>query len=155
MPTGVGPIIGAQGLCQSTTDTEREGTRERERTTTPPVLFLPPIGPPLKDDSQHRGRIQVQGPDMHPELSWPWARSAPLTAREGLNGLYLLEWSLTKRQREIRDQAFRKAADYIRIRGCQRQGGCGPVSRTFRNKNQPLNGKARVDIEILTGVAFV
>jgi RHS repeat-associated protein len=128
--------------------------RERSRTKAPPIPLVPPIGTSTKHESHNRGRIQVQGPDMNPELSWPWARKTPPTAREGLTQLYILESSLTRRQREVRDEAFQNAAKYIR--GCGRYGGCwAPSSKSFKNSDSPLRSKARVDVEIRAGSAFV
>lgn len=64
-----------------------------------------------------------------------------------------LQAGLSRRQAEIRDEAFKAAADFIRR--CRANRGCTPQSKTFRNRNRPLEGKARVDIEIVIGVAFV
>jgi hypothetical protein len=66
----------------------------------------------------------------------------------------LLRGRLTSRQLARREDAFEDAARWIRdVR--DGSGPSGPVSRTFRNRGLPPEHRdARVDIEIIHGVAF-
>lgn len=109
---------------------------------------------PTGDCDQNRGRIQVQGSDVPPDLSWSWARATPPTAQEARTELARLETGLTNRQREVRTQAFQRARR--QVEQCQASGGCNaPMSRSYQNRNLPRAVRdARVDIEIWTGRAF-
>ena len=99
---------------------------------------------------QHRGRLQVQGGGI--ELSYPWARNAPMTKAEALSGLMGLKSQLPKRELAIRNEAFSRAQAFI---NSTLVTAPPPISRTFQNKNLPSRSRdARVDIEIRTGVAF-
>lgn len=156
-PYGGGLVLGGTS-GSSTSCLAKGGTKERERTKTkaPPIPILPPTGTPTKTEPEHRGRIQVQGPDIDESdksTSWSWARDTPPTAAEGLAALHVLASSLTRRQYEVRNEAFKKANDFIAR--CRLVGCWAKQSRTFRNKSRPLGGKARVDIEIISGQAFV
>jgi RHS repeat-associated protein len=107
---------------------------------------------PTDDDSGNRGRIQVQGNGV--ELSWPWARTAgqPPTADEARAALSSLQGSLSPRQLQERAEAFARAENFINA--AEVAGGVSaPVSRSFTNL--PRVGSARVDIEVITGRAFV
>jgi hypothetical protein len=106
----------------------------------------------------HRGRIQVQGLDMKPEISWPWSQASPPTADTAVAQLQNLRSQCTPRQLALRDQAFDRAENFIRA--SQASGGVtAPVSRTFQNSNlnrrNNVERSARVDIEVRTGRAFV
>lgn len=46
------------------------------------------------EEKPHRGRIQFQGPDMDPEISWAWAQDTPPTKADGLRELDRLYNSL-------------------------------------------------------------
>ncbi|MGH9267002.1 MAG: RHS repeat-associated core domain-containing protein, partial [Acidimicrobiales bacterium] len=108
------------------------------------------------DDCQrHAGRIQVQGDDLRgADSSWAWSRTSPPTAGEALAELARLRTGLSRRQLDARTEAFAQAEDLIRR--CQSSGGCGPMRRTFHNRSLPARlDTARVDIEILSGLAFV
>ena len=103
----------------------------------------------------HRGRLQVQGVDMAPELSRPWAQPTPHLAADAQADLNALEAGCTPAQQALRAQAFADARRYVT--NAQQGGGAdAPVRRSFRNRNLPPRNKtARVDIEVITGLAFV
>jgi hypothetical protein len=99
---------------------------------------------------QHRGRIQVQGGGL--ELSFPWARPAPMTKAEALAGMEALRATLSRRELQDRSEAFTGAQRFIdtTLHTCPPQ-----ISRTFQNRAvRQRGGDERVDIEIRTGVAF-
>ena len=60
---------------------------------------------------KHRGRIQAQG--EHLESSESWAQDEPITIEEGLQLLENLKNKIPKKEAEIREQAFNKAAQFI------------------------------------------
>ena len=101
---------------------------------------------------QHRGRLQVQGLDMRHELSWAWTRDRPPSNQEALAALEGLRAQCNRAEFALRDSAFEEASEFIR----SAEGyGCGPTRQTFQNNNlRPKNRDARVDIEVLKGVAF-
>ena len=106
--------------------------------TTPP----PPSGP------TNRGRIQIQGGGV--EISAPWAQTTPPTKAQGLAGLNGLWNSLSPSQQRDRSQAFIRAQTFIN--NCPATGCSAPISRSYSNRpNSPI----RIDIEIITGTAFV
>lgn len=101
--------------------------------------------------ADHRGRIQVQGRALRQELSWSWSGPTPPTAAEGLVGLEGLWQQLPRGERRLLDQAFEQARAFIRH--------CAPAGCPPRGKNNMTNrgirgSDTRVDIEIITGVAF-
>jgi hypothetical protein len=65
------------------------------------------------DEKPHRGRIQIQGPDMDPELSWAWAQDTPPTKAEALAKLDELVGQLTAKQKEAREDAIKKVRKFI------------------------------------------
>lgn len=96
---------------------------------------------------KHRGRIQAQGEGLEKSVSW--AQDEPLTREEGLNLLERLIKMLTRQEFERREKPFEEAKRYIE--GVQ--GGADAVKKkSFRNLR---SRDARVDIEILSGKAFV
>jgi hypothetical protein len=98
---------------------------------------------------QHRGRLQVQGPDLRQEISFPWARNTPMTKAEALAALESLRGQLTRRELQAREQAFEQARRFIE----QYLGTTPPmVSRSFNNRTGP--SAVRVDVEIHQGTAF-
>jgi hypothetical protein len=101
----------------------------------------------------HRGRIQVQGDDMKEELSAAWAQNVPRTAVAAWKDVDDLEAKCSPPVVKLRDQGFAKARRYIDE--AKTAGGCGPVRVSFQNRNlPPCHQDARVDIEVLAGVAF-
>lgn len=136
---GVGSVVVGYAVYKSSTSKrERERAISTDTTTTD------------DNQTQHRGRIQVQGGGL--EKSFPWARPMPMTKAEALAGMAALKATLSKRELEVRTEAFVSAAKFIN----QTLHTCPPqVSKTFQNKAiRQKGGEERVDIEIRTGVAF-
>jgi hypothetical protein len=103
----------------------------------------------------HRGRIQIQGSDLPGAgYSWWWDQRWPPRARTGLRKLRMLRKRLTSQQDAVRDEAFARAERWLRQ--VRDQGGIpAPVIRTFQNTRlQPKHRDARIDVEVLSGVAF-
>ncbi|WP_423394457.1 RHS repeat-associated core domain-containing protein [Burkholderia sp. LMG 21824] len=99
--------------------------------------------------TEHRGRIQAQGDNL--EKSFSWAQDTPITANAALEGLNDLEASLSKSDRKIRENEFRRARKFIK--NAERAGGVdAPVSKTFQVKDTKHE---RVDIEVNAGKAFI
>ncbi len=92
---------------------------------------------------------------MAPEISRTWAQAASRLAADAHVDLHALEAGCAPAQLALRDQAFVDARQYVTA--AQHAGGANaPVRRTFRNRNLPPKNKtARVDIEVITGLAFV
>ena len=97
----------------------------------------------------HRGRIQIQGPDMNPEISWAWAQDAPPTKADGLRELDKLYDSLTDKQKKARKDAYAKVRTWIR--NCPEAEADAQISQTWGNKD---DSKKRIDIEVIKGKAF-
>src|SRR5438477_10291543 len=98
------------------------------------------------------GALQAQGEDMNPMQSWPWAQPQPLARANALEGLAILQGLCTTQQLRKRDQAFRKAEQFIH-RTTQVQG---PWSFPFQNRGLPRKfRRCRVDIDVRRGLAFV
>lgn len=74
---------------------------------------------------------------------------SPPTSAEGLSMLEALKTQLTERQLNERARAFSQAERFINNAG-NAGGVVAPVSRSF-----PQGNAIRVDIEIITGQAFV
>lgn len=113
-------------------------------------------GPSKK--KMHRGRIQAQGPGYRDpgigdvERWGPQPR--PPTVREGLAMLDALEGRMNTTQYRDRSEALAKARGYVVRAGAV--GGVGPPGKSFQNRAiQHENGRERVDIEIIEGIAFV
>lgn len=99
------------------------------------------------DEIMHRGRIQAQGGGL--EASVSWAQMNPPTTSDGEIMLETLKAQLTERQINDRIKGFSQAERFINNAG--NAGGVNaPVSRSF-----PQGSSIRVDIEIITGQAFV
>lgn len=108
-----------------------------------------PVPAPTPSDDSFRGRIQIPGTDL--EISAPWTQSSPPTKAQGLIWLNNLWNSLSRSQQRDRKSAYDKAITYISR--CPITG-CPPDSRTFQDP-QRKDPRARIDIEIKTGVAFI
>lgn len=105
-------------------------------------------------DDEHRGRIQVQGPDMNPERSRKWSQPTPRLRKDAVRNLQELKDECTSAQLERRTQAFAKARRFIE--NAYPAGVRPPCRPTFQNRNLPRELRsARVDIEVLAGLAFV
>lgn len=105
----------------------------------------------MKKKITHRGRIQAQGGGV--EKSCAWAQESPLTRAEGQQKIDTLEESLTLTEKEVRKEALQQAKDYIE-RAAKAGGVNAPVSKTFPNRLKE-GSDVRVDIEVITGQAFV
>lgn len=97
----------------------------------------------------HRGRIQAQGGGL--EASVPWSQAKPPTTAQGLAMLNALKTQLTAKQVKERSFGFARAEKFI-INAGKAGGVSAPVSRTFLT---PGEKHIRVDIEVITGTAFV
>ncbi|RLD57325.1 MAG: hypothetical protein DRJ05_09890 [Bacteroidetes bacterium] len=97
---------------------------------------------------KHRGRIQAQGENL--EASEAWSKDDMPTKNDGLEMLDKLKNKIPRMEVKIRDRAFCKATNFIG------QGPyevvSSPIVRSFRVKGTK---KERVDIEILSGRAFI
>lgn len=100
---------------------------------------------------KHRGRLQVQGNDMNPELSRPWAQKVPRLADDAINDLGELEAECTPSQLSKRAQAFLKARRFVN--NARGNGVWAPVR--WSHSNPRVDKTARVDIEVSLGRAFV
>ncbi|WP_354686370.1 DUF6531 domain-containing protein [Cupriavidus necator] len=107
--------------------------------------------------TDHRGRIQAQGPGYRDEGAGDveaWAQEEPLTAASGLAKLEALEGRMTKKQYLDRSQALARAKRFVV--NASRGGGTGPTRQSFRNDEViVVNGSERIDIEVQKGMAFV
>ncbi|WP_312933470.1 RHS repeat-associated core domain-containing protein [Pseudomonas sp.] len=109
-----------------------------------PVGWIDPLGL-----AAHRGRIQAQGTKL--EESVAWNQDDPLTVKDAKKKLEELKGKLNKKELAARQDAFMKADKYID--NCARCGGANAsVSRTFMVRDTKSE---RVDIEVITGRAFV
>ncbi len=97
----------------------------------------------------HRGRIQAQGENL--EASEAWAQDEPPTKTESLNMLERLMRKLSKKDRELRQIPYNKAAKFIE--NAAKNGGVdSTVFKSFYTKDTE---KERIDIEVRQGIAFV
>ena len=96
---------------------------------------------------KHRGRIQAQGEGLEKSVSW--TQDEPLSKGDGLSLLERLKKMLTKKEFERREKPFEEAKRYIE----NVEGGADAVKKkSFRNRK---SRDARIDIEILSGTAFI
>jgi hypothetical protein len=103
--------------------------------------------------AQHRGTIQIQGPDITQNyqngqgtLSQSWSIPTPLTKKEARQKLAIIENQLTQKQKDIRREAIDKAIRFINQ--CPDKGCTAPDSGSWPGT------KYRVDIELFQGSAF-
>lgn len=104
-----------------------------------------------EEERLNRGRIQIQGSNPPLEVSAPWSQSTPPTKAQGvvmLNGLWN---SLSRSEQKDRKAAYQQALRFIN--GLPPTGSL-PTSRTFQDP-QRKDSRARIDIEIITGTAFI
>ena len=104
---------------------------------------------PGSTPQMHRGRIQAQGAGL--EASVPWTQYYPPTSEEGLAMLEALKLQLTTKELGVRAYGFNKAESFI-INARSSGGVYAPLSRSFLTKD---TSDIRVDIEVITGRAFV
>lgn len=105
----------------------------------------------MSDKVTHRGRIQAQGGGV--ETSQPWEQNTPLTRSQALDLMDRLEQSLKPKERAARELALQQARAFIE-KAARAGGVTAPVSRShpiYRKEK----GDIRIDIEVITGSAFV
>ena len=96
----------------------------------------------------HRGRIQIQGGML--ELSETWSQEKPLSEPDAIFILEKLKSKLTIDEFESRKQLFENARKFINT-ASQNGGVLGGFAKTFRHRQRE---KGRLDIEVLSGLAF-
>lgn len=109
-------------------------------------------------NQMHRGRIQAQGPgyrDVGKGDVERWGpQPQPPTVLDGHAMLEALEGRMNRAQWKERNQALERAHRYVTNAGMN--GGKGPPGKSFQNDSvREAEGKERVDIEIIEGIAFV
>ena len=109
-----------------------------------PVGWVDPLGL-----AAHRGRIQAQGSKL--EESVAWNQDTPLTASDAKTKLNELKDKLSKKDLNVRADAFKKTEKFIES-SCSCGGVDAQVSKTFMVKDAQHE---RVDIEVIAGKAFV
>jgi hypothetical protein len=111
---------------------------------------LPPGGAPNDNAKRrHHANIHAQGPDVEEdkEPNHSWDQGTPITKVQGHLGIESVKELCTRSQLRNRAEAFRRATTF--------------VDRTLHDAPPPLfrsfygNNNARVDVEIVTGTAFV
>lgn len=108
--------------------------------------------------ADHRGRLQVQGRDIDPELSRPWDQEEPRLASAALSDLEGLRIECSPKQREPREPYFVKAKNLIeRIRDEDgwHVGDAGDLVASFPTRRRADALGRRVDEEVRSGSAFV
>jgi hypothetical protein len=94
--------------------------------------------------------MQAQGEGV--EESVPWNADEPPSGDDGHAMLDELNGKLTPAEQGHREEAFRQA--HMFVSRAERAGGVdAPYKRSFFPR--PRSGRRRVDIEVLTGRAFV
>jgi len=89
---------------------------------------------------------------MSPETSYSWRCTSPILKTKAIGELRKLRKGCTRSQLKLRHQAFDRAEKFINTGPIR----VSPLYMTFQNRNLPkANRDARVDIEVLRGVAFV
>ncbi len=111
-----------------------------------------------EDLSNCAGRMQAQGEDIDDKRDVKerrWNLNHPPTVAEGLMFLNELESQLTGRQLKVRQNAFRRATQHVRVT-CPMGGGC-PPRRNYTFRDDPTNRRSsiRVDIEIFSCTSFL
>lgn len=102
----------------------------------------------------NNGRLQVQGEDMDPELSRRWELPQPPDKAFGEDSVQELQDSCESKQLKLRTEAFSKMKRHI-LRA-PLDGYPAPQSKSFLVEDPPAKARgARVDLEIITGIAFV
>jgi len=101
---------------------------------------------------EHRGRIQAQSGGL--EESESWSSSTLSTQQDGLDLIDKLERKIPLAEAMVRKKAFEQARIYVK-QATANGGVDAQVSRSFpKGKGTKVKG-IRVDIEVITGKAFV
>ena len=95
--------------------------------------------------AKNRGRVQAQG--THLEESVSWDTDKPVTVKDVQDKLEELKRKLSKRDLKDREEAFKKAKNFIE-NGNSCNGLDAPISTTFMVKGTKHE---RVNIEIILG----
>ena len=95
--------------------------------------------------AKNRGRVQAQG--THIEESVSWDTDKPVTVKDVQDKLEELKRKLSKRDLKDREEAFKKAKNFIE-NGNSCNGLDAPISKTFMVKGTKHEC---VDIEIISG----
>jgi hypothetical protein len=107
------------------------------------------------DKPAHRGRIQIQGPDVEARLgknalSFPWAQDTVVSKTAALKALDDMVKQLTKTEAADRAEAIVSAKKFINNAPATGVDSL-PVPKLWGNKD--VSAK-RIDIEVTTGKAF-
>jgi hypothetical protein len=104
----------------------------------------------------HRGRIQIQGPDVESDkrfgkdgLSFAWSQDTVVSKAKATAELDQMIAKLNKTEAADRADAIKKAKKFIN--DAPAAGVDAPVSRSWGNKD--VSAK-RIDIEVIPGNAF-
>lgn len=104
----------------------------------------------------YRGAVQAQGDDITKKGGYTrsWAEDKPVTDEEGLSFLAKIENKCSDSQKAERKQAFVKARNFVKR--ASQLGGVGPECQphSFKDRTRTVS-KARVDIEIRSGITFI
>ena len=107
-----------------------------------------------KRTAANNGRLQVQGEDMDPELSRSWEETEPPDKPFGEATVHELQNECEVKQLKLRTIAFSKMKRHIRR--APPEGYPAPQSKSFPVEDPPARARgARVDLEVITGFAFV
>lgn len=87
-------------------------------------------------------------------LSWGLSeQNTPLTLSQGIDLINRLELSLKPKERSTRELALEQAGKYM-AKAAKAEGVDAPVRQSFP-KPRKEKGDIRIDIEVITGLAFV
>ena len=97
----------------------------------------------------HRGRFQAQGDGT--EKSVPWALVTPITKSHANLDITKLEAKLTPAELNTRRQCFEKAYEFVS------RVPSGGITAFFKHSCIPFPPQKdiRVDIDVLSGIAFI
>ncbi len=98
---------------------------------------------------KNSGRFQAQGLKL--EISEKWNKEEPITLEEGKSLLKNLKNKLSKKDKLIREDAFKKCEKYI-IQANKNGGVSSVITKDFLCR---FTSSERVDLEIRFGDAFV
>ena len=97
----------------------------------------------------HRGRIQSQGGKIEDSESWNY--NMPISEKTAKDKVNILKARHTRKEQKLRSNAFDKAYNFI-DNAKSAFGVDAQVHQTFMVKGSK---NERVDIEVITGKAFV
>lgn len=103
----------------------------------------------MANNKSHRGRFQAQGGGT--EKSVPWTLVSPITKSHANSNIAKLESKLTPAELAARRQCFEKAYEFVN------RVPSGGISAFFKHPCIPFPPykDIRVDIDVLSGVAFI